>query len=187
MKARSREARVLIWRAVRNRETFTLPGLAKGVGLPYRTVQRYVRLLQDHGYVERLEDYEPREQNQGVYRLRRDTGLYPPQVVAGQLVDPNQNPDQVTAQARAWQVCRKLRILDTYGLASLSGMTPKATQKYLKSLRDGNYLRLEQENQSGKGGSMNVYRLVRDTGPYPLMVRRDGSVFDPNLQPLRGA
>jgi hypothetical protein len=187
MQARTREARILIWRGIRCYRRFSIPQLSRELKLPYDTVQRYVALLTRNDYLERVESYDPEAQNEGIYEITRDTGVYPPAVRKGKFIDPNLQPDQAESRAKAWQVCRKLRQVDVHGLASIAGMSSKSAQKFLKALADEGYLRLDTPNVSGRAGSWNVYQVANDTGPYPLLVRRDGTVFDPNTYPLKGA
>ena len=67
------------------------------------------------------------------------------------------------------------RLMDDFG----ARQSPSNLQKYCMKLVASGYLRLT----GGCQGWDKTYRMVRDTGPMPPVVRRDGaSVFDPNIR-----
>jgi hypothetical protein len=177
------EAKLLIWAAVRTLREFEIPRLIQKLELPDRTVYDYVELLLKAGYVSRLAEYDPQGErgNCARYRLDSDTGLYPPRLVKGVLRDPNIDPDYREKRERLWQA---MRIFSQFDSASLAGVTEQnqgAISRYLKWLAEHDYLGVRRLNDSGKAGSCIAYVLARNTGPLAPMRRRDGSLYDPNV------
>lgn len=180
---RTREARLLIWTTARILKEFSTARLVELTELPAATVQRYLQSLLQHGYVALISAYDPHGDrgNSAVYRLEKDTGLFPPQQRSGRWVDANLNPTQRDNSSRLWQAMRELRAFDSAQLASITSQNQGAVSKYLKFLADNEYLRVLSGNASGKAGSWITYRLVNDTGPLAPMRRKDGSLYDPNV------
>jgi hypothetical protein len=102
-------------------------------------------------------------------------------VEKGALIDPNLNPQHRSKRERLWQAMRQLRVFDSAQLATVTGQHQGAISRYLKFLCDLEYLVILSGNASGKAGSWITYRLVHDTGPLAPMKRRDGSLYDPNV------
>lgn len=172
-----------MWTAMRVLREFEVPQLIQKLGLRDRTVYDYVETLLKAGYITRLSEYDPRGErgNCARYRLDSDTGLYPPQVAKGQLQDPNINPVYRPKREKLWQAMRQIRMFDSAQLAAVTGQNQGAISRTLKFLCDEGYLVILQGNASGKPGSWITYRLVHDSGPLAPLKRRDGSLYDPNV------
>ncbi|MEM6836314.1 MAG: hypothetical protein AAF609_05615 [Cyanobacteria bacterium P01_C01_bin.120] len=177
------EAKLLIWTAMRVLREFEAPQLIQKLELGDRTVYDYVQALLNAGYLSVLAEYAPKGErgNCARYRLESDTGLYPPRPVKGVVRDPNLHPEFRDKRERLWQAIRQLRVMDSAQLATLTGQNQGAISRYLKFLSDEGYLAILSGNASGKAGSWITYRLVRETGPLAPMKRRDGTLYDPNL------
>lgn len=178
---RLRLSRLLIWRELRRRDEFTLLALASLLGLEYGTVHRYVSALEAGGYVELLaaRDRGQRE-SQSVYRLIKNTGIYPPSPKGDGVDDPNLAPELVDARSRMWRV---MRMKKTFGIPDIAAITEQpygSVHRYLKTLVDAGYLRLLASNESGRAASWNRYLLIRNAGPYAPSVQAGGEIFDPN-------
>ena len=172
-----------MWTAMRVLVEFEIPQLIQKLAMRDRTVYDYVELLLNAGYVSRLSEYDPRGEkgNCARYRLNSDTGLYPPRLVRGELIDPNLQPAHRDKREKLWQAMRQVRVFDSAQLATVTGQNQGAISRTLKFLCDEGYLVILQGNASGKPGSWITYRLVRDSGPLAPMRRRDGSLYDPNV------
>ena len=72
---------------------------------------------------------------------------------------------------------RKMRVFTTRGLERITGAKYQNAKRYVAALARAGYLR-----QEGFELQCRKWRLVRDSGPYPPTVRRDGSVFDVNTR-----
>lgn len=177
------EAKLLIWGVMRCLREFEIPQLIQKLELPDRTVYDYVELLLKAGYVSRLQEYDPRGEkgNCARYRLESDTGLYPPRLVKGVLRDSNIDRQYRTKREKLWQAIRLSRVFDSSRLASLTEQNQGAISRYLKFLTDNDYLVIRRPNASGYAGSWITYALANDTGPLAPMRRRDGTLYDPNL------
>lgn len=82
---------------------------------------------------------------------------------------------------RAWQAMRVLRRFTTADVIMTAEVGESACRKYLRGLALTGFLVLERGRVSGRAGSRDVWRLVRDTGPVAPIRRWDGTgVFDPN-------
>lgn len=177
------EAKILIWTAMRQSATFSVRDLATWTGLPDRTIYDYVQGLFNADYLVCESEYDPRGPlgNISIYRLERDTGAHPPRMHRGKLIDPNLNPAYRDKRDLLWQAIRELRRFDSAQLTAIVEQHQGAISRYLKFLTEAGYLRVLRRNESGKAGSWTLYQLIQDTGPFPPMRRRDGSLFDPNL------
>lgn len=82
---------------------------------------------------------------------------------------------------RAWQAMRVLRRFTTADVIMTAEVGESACRKYLRGLALTGFVALERERVSGRAGSRDVWRLVRDTGPKAPIRRWDGTgVYDPN-------
>lgn len=187
MRGKTREARLLMWKALRQWQIVTVRGLQAATNLPERTIYDYITALLKYGYLIQTREYRPTGPvgNCSEYRLIRDTGLYPPEIRAGQLVDANLSPDLRDNSSKLWAALRALRRFDCAQLAAITGQNYGAISRYLKFLKESGYLRVVEPNQSGKAGSWTIYQLVYDSGPLPPMRRRDGDLFDPNTVEIK--
>lgn len=83
---------------------------------------------------------------------------------------------------RLWQTMRVLRRFTMSQLAASAEVKIAAARTYVLELTRAGYLRVERPAQARRGRDGEAVRvLARDSGPRPPRVRRDGSVFDPNL------
>lgn len=84
-------------------------------------------------------------------------------------------------QQKLWQAMRMAKPVFTYGHLQVLTEAPKCTVKsYVLRLAQAGYLRRVGTERPA------AYQLVRDTGPQPPMLRRDGSVYDANRDVVFG-
>ncbi len=86
------------------------------------------------------------------------------------------------ARHRIWQSMRILRRFTLADLIASAESTRTNTQKYVQQLRAKGYVRVIQARRSGFPGEDAVYQLVRNTGPLPPRIGKQG-LHDPNIEP----
>ena len=90
----------------------------------------------------------------------------------------------VTATSHRFRMWRSMRILKRFTSADLMATASSAkcsVDDYVRGLARCGYLRAAVTYQRGGGNRRAVWVLVRDTGPHPPRLRKDGSLFDINL------
>jgi hypothetical protein len=88
-----------------------------------------------------------------------------------------------TARGRMWL---SMRILKTFCLPDIimcsdtddRKITRRNAEEFIRYLEKIGYIR----NTDGKAAHKAVFRLVKNTGPRPVMKRRNGELWDPNLK-----
>jgi len=80
-----------------------------------------------------------------------------------------------STRARAWAVIRKLRVFTIARLVRLTDANYDNLKRYIRALADAGYLRAEGHEM----GSVR-WRLVRDTGPLPPVMKTVRYIYDPN-------
>lgn len=95
--------------------------------------------------------------------------------------DPKKN--EASAQYDIW---RSMRVLRRFTLPELVSTVTTTTQKsiytYVWRLKRAAYLASDRPKKTER----TVFRLLRDTGPYAPMLRRDGTVYDANKKAVFG-
>ena len=173
--------------------TFSLDALLEAAGAePGKSAQRsglrkYLTALVGAGI---LEVTATTNGKAAAYRLLRDPGPRSPILrAAGGITDPNRRerpPVTATRQdslrARAWRVMRNMgqrrECFDAADIAFSASEDHRAAdhlRPYLRALSVHGYL----AGERGHDGRVS-YRMVRDTGPLSPILRRGGSIYDPN-------
>jgi hypothetical protein len=76
-----------------------------------------------------------------------------------------------------------MRIMRRFTLPDLEAtaeITRSNVDKFVRALLMSGHIRIARPKIEGVKGGHTVYQLVRNTGPYPPRVRKDGSVYDQN-------
>jgi predicted transcriptional regulator len=178
------EGRTLIWRAIRFLRQFDLEELESTSGQSHANVQKYVLRLAKAGYLRLTTKADGQPGKANTYRLIRNTGQFPPMPEkTGGVFDLNLNQvfgdefllSPETGRCKAWE---KMRQSDTFTVAELATvMSLSGARAFVGRLNACGYL----ERIEAHGGEYYRYRLVRDTGPSCPIVKRQGSIYDPNL------
>jgi hypothetical protein len=77
-----------------------------------------------------------------------------------------------------------MRIIRTFTINDIlatAEITLYNARKYIQRLERTGYITRIQDHVSGRAGSRNVYRLVRNSGPQAPVPYLDGKIYDPNL------
>ncbi|MBF0415624.1 MAG: hypothetical protein HQL79_07635 [Magnetococcales bacterium] len=127
-----------------------------------RTVRDYVSRLVRGGYLARDGAY---------YRLARDNGVERPQVRKDGAPVPMSNREKM------WLAMEGMRNFSHRDLAFVTGVPAIDVKCYIGYLARVGILTLVEPSQPGK---VARHTLCQWTGPKPLQIRRDKSVFDPN-------
>lgn len=100
-------------------------------------------------------------------------------------------PVRNSFNTRLWRAMRLKGKFTMPGLIELAARDEKnpasATQRYVRALEKAGFVLRLNRREPGTSPTSNGfarYSLVRDTGDRPPMIRRDGSVFDPNTGTL---
>lgn len=91
--------------------------------------------------------------------------------------------DPREGRARMWQSMRVLRTFTVADMQATAEVSRASATHYVRALRDAGYVVSAGSKPRGSRSEFIAYRLVRNTGPYGPRVARDGSVFDPNVEP----
>jgi hypothetical protein len=95
----------------------------------------------------------------------------------GQRTPFNRERNEGSKQYKLWRSMRVLRRFTVPDLiATAPGTKRKSVQCYVVRLARVGYLAREPR----EGNDIQIYRLVRNTGPYAPMLRRGDAVYDPN-------
>lgn len=91
--------------------------------------------------------------------------------------------DPREGRSRMWQSMRVMRTFNVGELEATAEVSRASATHYVRALRDAGYLQCITSRRVGRASQFVTYRLRKDTGPHGPRVARDGSVFDPNLEP----
>ena len=85
---------------------------------------------------------------------------------------------------RIWQTIRLFRksggAWRIREIAAVSGTSVDSVRRFVGGLVRHGYVLVVKPRQPGVLMGDALYRLVRDTGPYPPRIRTDASLYDPN-------
>jgi hypothetical protein len=177
---------ILMWLAIRELRKFKLPQVERRAQCTYQHVSRYIKALQDGGYVAEIGQAEPlknrdsRGRGQSIYQLTKDTGPKAPRYYAGtgQLLDPNlPNCELEDPLDRCWQAMRiNQRRFTAAQLEEIADLPHKKCLTYLRKFARCGYVRVI----SQPGERPPEYRLARNSGSLCPVFFQDGRAFDPN-------
>lgn len=91
--------------------------------------------------------------------------------------------DQHEGRARMWQSMRMLRTFTVADLQATAEVSRASATHYVRALLDAGYLQPAVRNARICRNKFRSYWLTKNTGPHAPRVSRDGSVFDPNIEP----
>jgi hypothetical protein len=173
-------ARRKAWEAMRAMRTFTTAALQLEVDIGDRNVRSFCKALLDAGYVSlKRQRVNGRPGSLNIYRIARDAGPRCPAIGEDGKV---RDAPTSAARRKAWQSMRILRIFTLASLQSTAGIGERNARHFCNLLKATGYINLV-SRATGRPGSHNTFRLVRDTGPKCPIIR-DGQVFDPNNRAL---
>jgi len=87
-----------------------------------------------------------------------------------------------TVRERAWRVMRALRSFTLRRLCMITGGQRYNLGRYVRTLAACGYLK-----QEGREMGHNRWRLIKDTGPIPPVMKTVHYIYDPNTkETLRG-
>lgn len=168
------ERRSVIWRAMRamGEDDWSIRDITRATDIPRWTVKDLADRLV-------LAGYATCEEGEGGlrFRLTHKAGPQAPRL------RPDGTPaEQGSGQLNMWRSMRVAREFSTTDLAAYSTVppvviAPASAQKYCLRLAQAGYLR--PLGRRARADGMR-YLLIRDTGPRPPRVRRDGTVEDRN-------
>lgn len=168
------ERRVAIWAAMRARgdDDWSVRDITRATDIPRWTVKDLADRLVLAGYA------TCEEGERGLrFKLTHKAGVQPPRL------RPDGTPaEQGSGQLNMWRSMRVTREFSTTDLAAYSTVppvvvSPASAQKYCARLARTGFLRPLPRRSRADGMR---YRLIRNTGPKPPRIRRDGTVEDPN-------
>lgn len=100
--------------------------------------------------------------------------------IAGQVHVNRQEPIYRT---RIWRGMRALRVFSLEDLEMLSQTSYANVRKFTKSLELSGFVRIIKDREPGRKGSLQLYQLVRNSGPRcPIPRFRQAVVYDPNTE-----
>ncbi|MBF0139818.1 MAG: hypothetical protein HQL74_06010 [Magnetococcales bacterium] len=155
-----------IWASIREFGTsrmWRFSDLADGLTVNRATVRDYVFRLARGGFLTRTAD--------GRYQLTRDNGIERPQL------RKNGEPIPMSNREKMWLAMEGMRNFSVHDLAFVTAVPVIDIKSYIGYLAHVGILRLVEASKPGK---VARYTLLRWTGPKPMQIRRDKSVFDPN-------
>ena len=169
------ERRAAIWAAMRaqGESDWSVRDITRATDIPRWTVKDLADRLVRAGYATCLEG----ERGLRFMLLPHKAGEQPPRLRPGGSL-----AEQGAGQLNMWRSMRVAREFSTTDLAAYSTVppvvvAPASAQKYCRQLARAGYLR--PLGRRARADGMR-YLLIRDTGPRPPRVRRDGTVEDPN-------
>lgn len=173
-----------IWAAIRKQKNqFTIGSIGTSTRVNVETIKTYVQGLRAAGYVDVIgrkqssSRYAMKNQlSSFVFSLTRNVGVDAPRVT--------KTGKAVTQGAKRQKIWTAIRVLggfsypDVVMTATAGGdsVSEDEVRKYVQSLVRAKYVK-----KCGPGRPARFILLpIRNTGPKPLMIQRDGSIFDPN-------
>lgn len=167
---RNRAARLVVWNRIRELRKFEIADLVSDNCSRYAAA-RFVKSLAALGYVELSEARENGTRGGDRWVLARDPGALLPALGRADL-----------GRQKMWQSMRILVVFSVPDLISTAEVVPNTARKFTQALERFEYLTQARANVSGRKGSFAVWRLVKNTGPYAPVIRREGrGIYDPNL------
>lgn len=166
--SRNRQARLHLRACIFTLGHFSIEHLHTTAGVSRSLAQRYVRDLLDEGVLEIIHYRRNGSQDENVY----------------QLIQAVPVPDWKKVQSSRYRIWSAIRILQTFRLLDLrinSEILESSIKKYVQYLLRSGYLEIIESRLNGSK-SYNLYLLVRNSGPLAPVVRRNHTVFDPNLK-----
>lgn len=174
--------RTLIWQQIRKMKTFTRRELelavlkSERIVLNTSQVRVYLNRLKTAGYVE-----TSGEGMDATWILTRNTGVEAPLLRDdGSAVDTGLGREQMW---RTIKILKEFSAVDLHLAASTEerSIGYDAARRYILHLYKAGYLFCTQSSTRGRRAR---YRLIprRNTGRYAPLVRKNGNVYDPNLQ-----
>jgi hypothetical protein len=154
---------------------FSISDIRKQTYTDRRTLLSYLECLIAGGYAERREADEAPE-----YRIIKPAKFAPRLRKDGSKVTQGQGNENM------WRTMRMMRQfsprdLSAHSTTAETSVSLLTARKYCELLVRVGYLRTVKKT----GGRTDaIYKLIRNTGPKPPMVKRDKSIFDPNLQKI---
>jgi hypothetical protein len=177
---------ILMWLSIRELGQFKLSQLQRRAKCHYETATRYLKALQEQGYVTEVGQADPRKgrdtrgRSQSLYQLTRDTGPKAPRhyVATGQVIDPNlPGCPVIDPLDRTWQAMRiQSRRFTAVKVEELADIDHRKCLKYLRKFIRCGYVKVI----SLPGERPPEYRLVRNSGPLCPVFFGDGRAFDLN-------
>lgn len=171
MVQRDRQARVRIRAGMMTLKQFSIQELQNECGVSRTAVQRFIRDALSWGCLELVQMRENGKVGGDIYQLLRAPTL---------PCKPTEGQD---ARGQAWTTMRILRTFSLPDLERSAEISESNAKKYVQRLLKVGYLQLVQQRINGSR-ECNVYCLVRNFGPLAPVPRRDGTVFDPNINKL---
>lgn len=195
-----RSPRSRAWQSMRIRGTFRLGDIVATTGIGLDNLLKFVRALEDVGYVDRFQDKDNgRCASQVVFRLVKNTGPEAPIPLRdGRVFDPNRKEtvgrhrqslggSRDSRRARAWAAIREGTPFTIGAVAEVARMSEDGTRRYIWALERAGIVHGSRIAAAGAPGYRTVYRLVVDLGPEAPRLMGDGRIFDPNGGAIWGA
>jgi hypothetical protein len=91
---------------------------------------------------------------------------------------------QVNVKSARYRIWRAMRIMRRFTMADLCATAEAGrwnVQQYVLGLIRAQYVVLVMAQRRRGIGGGTIYTLARDTGPNPPRLRKDETIFDPNL------
>lgn len=174
------------WASIRVRKQFTLQDVLCDISKTYGdnvnadTIKSYIQRLVRGGYAEAAGYVKTPTARVMQYALIKDVGNEAPRLRKdGQRSRHGRNRENM------WRSMRMLNHFNYRELAltaSTDGVkvTEADAKDYLKDLYRAGYLRAVKPGDKTTGCA--IYRLIKNTGPKPPVVRKISHVYDPNLK-----
>lgn len=164
-----------VWAAMRELREFRAADLAAAADVPEGTARFYIHMFKRGGLVEVAIPSAPGSRVPGIFALIHDPGERAPWIVGDARAH---KPTGV--RSRIWQSMRVLRRFTVPDLAATAEVSEDRAREFVRWLHRIGYLR-QLRHATGNPGGHALYQLVRDTGPKPVRVGRDG-IYDPNTR-----
>lgn len=168
---RNRQARLRIRSSMMSLKKFSIQELQAACGASRTVVQRFVRDALNLGCLELIQARENGKASGDVYQL-----LQVPIV-------PFTPPTKRDSRSRAWTSMQILPLFSLPDLEISALISESNAKKYVQSLLQTGYLQVIRQRTNGSR-DYNVYQLIRNSGPLAPILKRDGTVFDPNTNTL---
>ena len=180
MKTRG-EIQEQIWKAItqlqKEQNTFKLSDIIKSTNINAHTVTGYLARLVKAGYIDAI-NTDPYRNNivTYAYKILRNSNGTPRINKFGQEFPP-------TKRECLWRTMKMLKFFDyiTLSLHASFGdviVTAIDARDYIKILKKTGYLCVIKEDNRKKPA---IYTLIRNTGAKPPQIKRDKTIYDPNL------
>lgn len=123
---------------------------------------------------------------EATYCLAIDEGIEAPRVRKdGSRVTQGMSQEQMWRTLRVLKGDINARELAAHASTAQIPVAESAAKDYLKHLKHAGYITLTADAKHvGKAAFQARYRLVRNTGPRPLMIQKTTTVYDPNIDEI---